>query len=453
MKRRLLSFLAAAAILLSGIPAAQAAAFTDIEGHWAQEQIERAVDLGLFSGVSDTEFNPDGKLTRAMFVVVLAKYSGYDADAYTSSTFRDVPKGSWYAAAVEWAVQNGVVSGTSKNTFAPNQVITREQIAVILVNYANYTGTVLPRIRNGKLFADSGRCANYALDAVYTLYRSGIISGVGSNRFDPTGSATRAQCAVILCSYIDACAAGYTDSEQVELVNHRGYNTEAPENTLPAYELSAQKGYTYVEADVQYTRDNKPVLLHDGKIDRTSDGTGNVKDFTYEQLLQYDFGSWKSDKYKGTKIPLFTDFIKLCRQKGLRPYIELKSSMTDSQVKTLIDGVRNEGMLDYVVWISFYADNLKKVQKYCDTATLDFLTGDADADDVSTAAALKSSKNQVYLGARFSNLTASDRAYCLRKGVQLCVWTVNNKADAVRQSNTSALSITSDSIVKQTLYP
>ena len=77
----------------------------------------------------------------------------------------------------------------------------------------------------------------------------------------------------------------------VKAINHRGYSYEAPENTIPAYIMSKKKGFTYVEGDVSFTKDNVAVLLHDATIDRTSNGSGNITSLYYQELLQYDFGS------------------------------------------------------------------------------------------------------------------------------------------------------------------
>ena len=89
----------------------------------------------------------------------------------------------------------------------------------------------------------------------------------------------------------------------VKGVNHRGYSTVAPENTLPAYVLSRKMGFQYAECDVSFTSDGVPVLLHDSTIDRTSDGSGSIGSLTLEEVRQYDFGSWKGEQYAGTKIP------------------------------------------------------------------------------------------------------------------------------------------------------
>ena len=91
----------------------------------------------------------------------------------------------------------------------------------------------------------------------------------------------------------------------VKGVAHRGYSSFAPENTLPAYIMAYDMGFSYVECDLMWTSDEEPVLLHDASIDRTSDGTGNIAELTLAQARNYDYGSWKSAVYTGTLIPTF----------------------------------------------------------------------------------------------------------------------------------------------------
>lgn len=84
---------------------------------------------------------------------------------------------------------------------------------------------------------------------------------------------------------------------------HRGANSLAPENTVPAFEEAVRRGAEMVELDTKYTKDGKIVILHDGTIDRTSDGTGRPSDYTFEEIRRFDFGSWKDPKFAGTRIP------------------------------------------------------------------------------------------------------------------------------------------------------
>lgn len=453
-KNRWIAGLLTLCLLVSGIPVTTASAveFTDIQGHWAYNSIVRMADAGVFAGVSATQFAPNATITRAEFVTALAKYDGYNPAAYTSSKFQDVPANSWYGPAVAWAYQKGIVSGVSNTSFAPNQQMTRETLAVMLVKYANYAGKVLPRVRAGKLFSDSTYCADYALDAVYTLYRSGIVSGTSATTFSPKGKATRAECAQMLCAYQDSTQRSYTDTEKVRIISHRGYNWEAPENTLPAYELAAQKGYTYVETDVQFTKDNVPVLLHDTTIDRTSNGSGEVSSKTYNQLLQYDFGSWLSADYAGTRIATFEQFISLCAQKGLRPYVELKSSMTATQVRQLYSITKQYGMTSNVIWISMSLSNLKYVVQCNQWATVGLLDSRITKNTISNAKALQNGKNTVFISVKYDDLTAAERALCLRNNLTYGIWTVDGTTAAIREANSGAQFITTNGLTEGDLY-
>lgn len=437
---------------------AQAAKFTDVSGHWAEAYINQAVDLDLFSGTTPTTFSPNAVMTRAMFVTVLAKYSKEDISQYTTTQFQDVPTNAWYAHAVAWAYSGGLVSGTAPNQFSPNSAITREQMASLIVRFANYQRFVLPRTRSTKIFSDRNQTADYALDAVYTLYRSGIMSGTASGTFSPKGNATRAQCAVVFCLYHDAQTDAETAEQQICLVNHRGYSLEAPENTMSAYALSVRKGYRYVETDVQFTKDNVPVLIHDTTIDRTSNGTGNVADFTYGQLQNYDF-SYKSNSserwagYEGTKIATFEEFISFCSRNHLHPYIELKIPMTQSQVRTLYELTKQYNMQDTVTWISFYVNDLLHLRDYDDSAPLCLLANKVDSNAVKNAQLLKNGKNSITLGANSRYLTVAQRATLLRGNIPWCVWTIDSLSPVMEYANSSAEAVTTDNITPSDVYP
>lgn len=450
--KRILASVLTAAMLTAAIPAANAAQFRDISGHWAKNDIEYAAKQGWFNGVSDTEFQPNGTMTRGMFVKALGNMSGANISKYSGKTkFTDVSSSRYYAPYVDWAYQNGIVSGTSSTTFSPNTAITREQIAVMMVNYANYAQMVLPRERDWKAFSDISSCADYALDAVLTLYRADVINGMTSSRFSPKESATRAQCAAIFCRLFQELTKKTDKAQRIDLINHRGYNTEAGENTIAAFQLSKAYGYDYCETDVQFTKDGKAVLIHDGTIDRTSNGSGNVANMTLSQLQQYDF----SNGFKNTngQIATFEEFIKYCSENQLRPYVELKSSnLTAKQASDLVETARNYNMLNNIIWISFYSDNLRVVRSMLPSATLGFLSMDATDAKISEALSLKNGKNTVMFQVRYSDLTAKQRAALIRKDLPLTVWTVDDQKKCVQYANSSALGITTDSITYSMLY-
>ena len=153
-------------------------------------------------------------------------------------------------------------------------------------------------------------------------------------------------------------------------IAHRGLSHSAPENTMPAFKAAAQAGFLVVETDVDWTSDGVPVLIHDSTINRTArnaDGTEisstiSIRDITYAQALEYDFGIWKGEEFAGTKIPTFDEFILFCKRAGICPQIELKyNQQTQEQTNLLIQKVVAHGMINRVSWISNFKDLLLQV--------------------------------------------------------------------------------------------
>lgn len=211
-------------------------------------------------------------------------------------------------------------------------------------------------------------------------------------------------------------------------VNHRGYSNVAPENTLPAYKLSRKNGFKYVETDISFTSDGVAVCLHDNTIDRTSNGSGNIGNLTYAEVSQYDFGSWKSPDYAGTKIPTFEEFILLCKNLGLHPYIELKDNggYTEAQIQELVDTVKKYGMQGKVSWISFTLKYLTYVKNYDDKARLGYIVGTISASVISDANTLKTNNNSIFIDAYYNNLNNELVNLCIADDIPLEVWTVDN---------------------------
>ncbi|MFC4388599.1 glycerophosphodiester phosphodiesterase [Gracilibacillus marinus] len=108
---------------------------------------------------------------------------------------------------------------------------------------------------------------------------------------------------------------------------HRGASKEAPENTMPAFELAYQSGADGIEVDVQLTKDNIPILIHDENVRRTTTGTGFVQDYTYKELSKLDAGIWHSEKYKHTKLASLDDLLQWNLDKQLKLNIELKNNL------------------------------------------------------------------------------------------------------------------------------
>ena len=172
--------------------------FIDIAPNaWYKGAVQYAYDNGLMTGVSDTEFAPEATTTRAMIVSILARLEG--VERAEAAGFADV-NDEWYATAVNWAANVGVVNGYEDNTFRPNQPITREQLAAILMNYANYKGQDVSNRADLTSYTDQPSA--WANEAMQWAVAEGLISGVTNDELQPQASATRAQVAAILQRFL-----------------------------------------------------------------------------------------------------------------------------------------------------------------------------------------------------------------------------------------------------------
>ena len=172
--------------------------FTDIDGHWARKNILELAEKGLVNGMETHLFEPDRKVTRAMFVTIMGRMYGVDAAFPAPEGFSDVAASDWFAPYVGWAAASGVVNGYDDGTFAPNREITREQMALILIRYCDAAQIMLPETEAGGTFLDESEISSWALEAVLRARSCGLINGRENGCYDPKGTATRAEmCAVI----------------------------------------------------------------------------------------------------------------------------------------------------------------------------------------------------------------------------------------------------------------
>lgn len=183
--------------------------FTDVaEDAWYYEYVAYVYRNNLFLGTSDTTFEPDTTMTRAMFVRLLANYEGVDFTQYEDAElpFTDVDMDEWYGTAVAWAYENEVVLGTSETTFNPGDEITREQMCLMLVNYMNYKEITLTVSDEEISFTDADQIADWAKEAVEFCAAAGIVKGPGDGSFNPKGIASRAEVATLITNFCNALA-------------------------------------------------------------------------------------------------------------------------------------------------------------------------------------------------------------------------------------------------------
>ena len=175
--------------------------FTDVnKNDWFYEKVSYAYTHKLMSGTSETTFEPNANMTRAMMVQILYNKEGCPANASDNNPYADVAKDQWYFNAVQWAYENKITGGTSATTFDPNSKVTREQFARFMYNYA---GT--PEVNGTLNFVDVDQVSDWAYDAMLWANQNGIIGGKklddGSVVLDPSGNATRAEAASMLMGY------------------------------------------------------------------------------------------------------------------------------------------------------------------------------------------------------------------------------------------------------------
>jgi hypothetical protein len=180
--------------------------FSDINNvTWAKEAIETMATLGIISGVGNGKYDPNGNVTRAQFAKLVVRTLGLEGET-APLTFTDVKPSDWFYNDVALAVKYGIVTGKSKTTFAPNDQITRQDMAVMMYRALKLIDpTIKATDINGSLkgFSDQSSIAPYAREACAVMVENNIINGVGGNRFSPTTYATRAQAAVILYRFMD----------------------------------------------------------------------------------------------------------------------------------------------------------------------------------------------------------------------------------------------------------
>ena len=294
MRKRLLAVLLALALTVAMVPeafAVDSGSITDISGHWAEESIRWALENEAFKGVSTTEFQPEGFMTRGMFVTVLGRTAGVVEADYknTYALFRDVPAGAYYAPFVNWAVQYGIANGVDDGLFFPDTPVTREQMATFLVRYASIYNYQMVSISENiaDVFSDAGSISDFAVDSVETMRQTGILNGrsQGENGyyFDPRSNATRAECAVVL-QRLDASLEPYEGRETVDPTEIRisgdtdqltiGQWTYLEATVAP--EEASNKTVTWASSDPTVATVNLQ-----GKVTAVGEGTAEIHAFTW----------------------------------------------------------------------------------------------------------------------------------------------------------------------------
>ena len=241
--KKILAMAATLLMLMIVLPLAVGAAsskadlpFSDVKSDdWYYDSVMQMYESNLMKGVSKTEFAPGETLTRGMCAAILYRAAG-EPDVEGKSSFADVDAGAYYAKAVAWAQQHGVVNGKTKTDFVPNGKITRAEFATMLFRSLGVLDYVLPAERTGQP-ADTKDIAQYARDAVVTLYRSGIVEGRTNGRFDPDATITRAETCALVSRFLDSAIVDASAQSDLTVVDDTPVETEIPdEDEIPEYD-------------------------------------------------------------------------------------------------------------------------------------------------------------------------------------------------------------------------
>lgn len=175
--------------------------FIDVNPNsWYYSAIEFVYNKGIMNGVTASSFNPDGTITRGMIVTMLWRMAG--EPSAVSAGFADVAADSYYAKAIAWAANNGIIEGYSASSFGPNDAITREQLATVLYRYAKYLGyTTTGSSLSG--YYDASRVSSWAKDAMGWAVKNGVVTGLSSTWLNPNGTASRAEAAQMFMNFYE----------------------------------------------------------------------------------------------------------------------------------------------------------------------------------------------------------------------------------------------------------
>jgi len=201
MKKRMIALLLSATMLLfvlaPKVSAAQDAPYADVSiGQWYFQSVTFCTELGLMNGIGQRQFAPAESINRAMFVTILHRLAG--APDAAPSGFTDVPSGSFYARAVDWAAEQGIVNGTGETTFSPERSILRQDMACMLARYLiHIDADILRGDACEQAFLDIDLVSDYARESVEVMRRTGLFQGDEASNFRPLDTANRAEAATL----------------------------------------------------------------------------------------------------------------------------------------------------------------------------------------------------------------------------------------------------------------
>ncbi len=415
--------------------AASADDFIDVDPYADYyEAVNWAIEKGYMKGTGGNKFSPEKTLTRAQFATLMASFSGDDLAPYAGkNTFKDVKAKDWYAATSVWAAEKGIMSGTGGGNFSPNTVITRQQIAVMMKNYASVNGMLLEFTHEKVRTMDRGnaKAAAWAQDACDYAYKVGFIPLDENNRQYPTQLVTRADAAMFLYNFSGAidrittpnekkvvayCNAAGTinidDLAKVDIINFQPAHADGVKKTINENYMTRvnviRRESKYVNPDLKYVL---TIATNGGEdIEKWMYPYSNCDTFvnaTVALVEKYDFDGVDFDYEFPT---------------GNIPQANLEYYLTSLRAK--LDKLAEKTGKDYLItmalpgstWVFSLYSNLEELQHYVDYFNLMNYDMHSERDMTYNQCALYSNPNlpPVYTGGS----TDAQIQECLRRGLQ-----------------------------------
>jgi glycerophosphoryl diester phosphodiesterase len=221
--------------------------------------------------------------------------------------------------------------------------------------------------------------------------------------------------------------------KSMKIYAHRGFSGEYPENTMLAYKKAAEKGCDGIELDVQLTKDRVMVLIHDELIDRTSNGTGFVRDYTYQELLQFDFSAKFTGVYGINQIPTLPEYLDWMKEEDIFTNIELKNSVCyyGGMEDLVLEEIQKRGLEEKILLSSFNNVSILKCKRLAPNILTAFLT----ETSIWNAGRYVSENHVDCYHPDLKRLTKEEVDNCKAHGVKVNVWRVNKEEDFVKTAD------------------
>lgn len=217
------------------------------------------------------------------------------------------------------------------------------------------------------------------------------------------------------------------EEDPIFFTAHRGVTAVAPENSIPSYEAAVENGYYSAECDIRLTSDNQWVLIHNSTVDGRFFQTGNVSDFTFDEIRTFSYKNGSNFwKYKDLKIPTLDEYLDVFVGTECRPQIEIKADGYD-QLYTVVDAVKEKGLTEQAIVISFDLGQLKVIHDLDPSIELWYLIDEITPETIADAKAVG---DNVWLSPNFKKNTMETIQLAVDAGIGVSFWTVNTVEDA-----------------------